>query len=215
MDTGKFHDLRQTYDRHRLQDASVAKSPFQQFSIWFQEALLQQDIEANAMVISTLSESGRLSSRTVLLKSFDQRGFVFYTNYHSQKGRDIAYHPWVSLTFFWEKLQRQVHIQGKAEKVADAESDAYFAERPFGHQVGAWVSPQSQVIPNRAYLEERAKELEAKFHLENIARPPHWGGYLVVPENFEFWQGRPNRLHDRITYRRDDNGNWDNLRLAP
>lgn len=215
MEKGKLHDLRQTYDRHRLNETSVASDPFEQFAAWFEEARALPDTEPNAMLLSTLSETGRLSSRTVLLKSFDKQGFIFYTNYHSQKGKDIDYHPWVALTFFWEPLQRQVHIQGKAEKVPEAVSDEYFSERPFGHQVGAWVSPQSEIIPDRAYLEERAKEMEQQFSPDNIYRPPHWGGYLVVPETFEFWQGRPNRLHDRIAYRLDDQGNWENQRLAP
>lgn len=215
MTRGNLHNLRRNYDKHRLNDAEIAINPFDQFALWFADATQLKGIEPNAMLIATLSESGRVSSRTVLLKSFSELGFVFYTNYNSQKARDIAYHPWVSLTFFWEPLQRQVHIQGKAERVDAATSDAYFAERPYGSQLGAWVSPQSEVIPDRQYLEDREAEMNARFAKEQMHRPPHWGGFLVVPDRFEFWQGRPNRLHDRIAYRLTDQAKWENQRLAP
>ncbi len=215
MEEGNLHHLRQTYNRHRLDDKEVADNPIVQFQRWFEEATNIEGIEPNAMMLGTIDEEGRLSSRVVLLKSFDEAGFIFYTNYNSRKAKAIAYHNQVSLTFFWEALERQVHIQGKAYKVPAEVSDQYFHERPYGHQIGAWVSPQSSIIPDRAYLEDRVKQFEQEFTPESIERPPHWGGYRVEIDRIEFWQGRPNRLHDRIEYRLDDQGRWENQRLAP
>lgn len=207
-------DLRKEYTKNGLSEDEVAKNPLEQFQSWFDDALDSGLPEPNAMHLSTASEEGRPSSRIVLLKELDNEGFVFYTNYHGKKGRDLTVNPFASLTFFWVDLERQVRIEGKVTKVSAQESDEYFAVRPRGSQIGAWVSHQSEIIPSREILEEKQKEYEQKFADKEVPRPPHWGGYRLIPNRIEFWQGRPSRLHDRLVYDlRDDN--WTISRLAP
>jgi pyridoxamine 5'-phosphate oxidase len=209
-------DLRREYTLTGLHENEVMPDPLKQFERWFSEAMSAQLPEPNAMHISTVDENCRPSSRIVLLKELDQKGFVFYTNYHSQKGRNIAINPNVTLTFFWVDLERQVRIEGEAEKVSEQESDEYFAIRPRGSQIGAWVSHQSERVPNREILEEKKIAYEKEFSGKTVPRPPHWGGYRVIPNRIEFWQGRPSRLHDRIVYELDFEGEiWTTGRLSP
>lgn len=213
-----FADLRKDYKRHVLNEDAVAADPLTQFTVWIGEALQAGLPEPNAMTLATVGLDLRPSSRVVLLKAFDQRGFVFYTNYHSRKGRQLEENPQVALSFYWAELERQVRIEGRAEFTSADESDAYFLSRPEGAQLGAHASPQSQPIPDRALLETRQRELELLYADQDITRPPHWGGYRVVPERFEFWQGRPSRLHDRIVYQQQataDGFSWTLQRLAP
>ncbi|MGC4107463.1 MAG: pyridoxamine 5'-phosphate oxidase [Thermomicrobiales bacterium] len=205
-------DMRQSYERAELGDEGIDADPIVQFARWFEEARASSVVEANAMIVSTVDETGRPSARTVLLKGFDAEGFVFYTNYESRKGRELAANPFVALTFYWAALERQVRIGGRAEHVPSEQSDAYFAMRPEGSRIGAVASPQSEEIPDRSWLEERVATLAEGVPLK---RPANWGGYLVRPDEIEFWQGRPSRLHDRIRYRRDADGNWTHARLAP
>lgn len=208
--------MRLSYELDTLGDTEVAADPFVQFSRWFDEASDAGVAEANAMMLSTVREDGQPSSRVVLLKAFSADGFVFYTNYDSRKGREIAGHPQVAALFYWPTLQRQVRIAGIAEKVSPEQSDAYFRNRPRGSQLGAIVSPQSEVVPDRAWLEDRFAAAEQEYaDQENLDRPDHWGGYRIVPGSIEFWQGRPNRLHDRIRYERTADGRWTIHRLAP
>ncbi|MFN3783709.1 MAG: pyridoxamine 5'-phosphate oxidase [Spirosomataceae bacterium] len=208
-------DLRQTYTRNELLEKNVSKNPFETFHVWFEEAVKSGILEPNAMVLSTI-EHQMPSSRVVLLKALDATGFVFYTNYESHKGQQLVQNPFASLTFFWDKLERQVRVQGSVEFVSADESDAYFQSRPRGSQLGAWVSAQSTEIPDRTTLEERLKELELQYADETIPipRPPHWGGIRILPLKIEFWQGRPNRLHDRLLYQKTEN-NWQITRLSP
>ncbi|MGN6485793.1 MAG: pyridoxamine 5'-phosphate oxidase [Thermomicrobiales bacterium] len=209
-------DMRQSYERAELGDHAIDADPIVQFGRWFEEARASSVIEANAMIVSTVDAHGRPSARTVLLKGFDADGFVFYTNYESRKGRELAANPHVALTFYWAALERQVRVEGIAEKVAPELSDAYFASRPPGSQIGSIASPQSEEIPDRAWLEERvASVAHAVDEGVPLERPETWGGYRVVPSGIEFWQGRPDRLHDRIRYRRDEDGTWTPVRLAP
>jgi pyridoxamine 5'-phosphate oxidase len=210
--------LRTEYKRATLDEAQVDPDPYRQFACWFDEALKAQLPEANAMTLATAGVDQRPSARIVLLKGFDARGFVFYTNYASRKGHELALHPQVALLFHWVELERQVRIEGVAGKVDDAESDTYFAERPRASRLGAWASPQSEPVAGRAALEQRLVAVEQRFRDagERIPRPPHWGGYRVVPDVLEFWQGRHSRMHDRVRYRRDlDSGGWTIDRLAP
>jgi len=208
--------MRLSYELARLGDRDVDRDPIVQFTHWFTEICETAIAEANAMVISTVGPDNAPSSRTVLLKQFDQRGFVFFTNYESQKGRELAGNPNVAALFYWPTLQRQVRIAGIAAPITAAESDQYFASRPLGSQLGAIVSPQSEPIPGREWLEERFAAAERGIG-ENghVTRPAHWGGYRIVPRSVEFWQGRPNRLHDRIRYRRAGGDAWEIERLAP
>lgn len=208
-------DIRKDYSLKTLNEDEVADSPFLQFADWWQQAIESEIEEVNAMTLATASLEAVPAVRIVLLKGYDEKGFVFYSNYESAKGRELAENPKASLLFFWKELERQIRITGIVEKVSAAESDAYFLSRPTGSQIGAWASPQSHVIENRSWLEKQVKLLEEKFSREAVTRPPHWGGYRVKPVIIEFWQGRSSRLHDRLQYSLQENGSWKIERLAP
>ncbi|MCA8089755.1 pyridoxamine 5'-phosphate oxidase [Burkholderia anthina] len=209
-------DLRINYSRASLDEADAAPDPFAQFDRWFKEALAAKLPEPNTMTLATVGDDGRPSARIVLIKGVDERGFVFFTNYESRKGRELAVHPQAALLFYWIELERQVRIEGRIEKTSADESDRYFASRPLGSRIGAWASEQSAVIDSRATLEAREKDVVERYG-ENPPRPPHWGGYRVVPDAIEFWQGRPSRLHDRLLYTRDATAapGWTISRLSP
>jgi pyridoxamine 5'-phosphate oxidase len=207
-------DLRKDYARESLDEKDVARDPVVQFARWFQEALNSGFTEPNAMSVATADPQGRPSARILLLKGYDSRGFVFFTNYESRKGRELAQNPYASLLFHWVELERQVRIEGRVEKVAPEESDEYYRSRPLGSRVGAWASPQSRVLADRAALENKLGQLAEQLG-EDPPRPPHWGGYRLVPESLEFWQGRPSRLHDRVRYTLVSAGSWKIERLAP
>ncbi len=207
-------DRRRAYDRDSLDEARAAADPFAQFRAWFDDAQAAELIEAHAMVVATADALGRPSARAVLLRGWDERGFVFFTNYASRKGREIAADPFAALLFYWDKLERQVRIEGPIVPVSADESDAYFARRPRGHQLSAWASEQSSVVADRAALERSMDEADRRFRGVDVPRPPYWGGYRVLPERVEFWQGRPDRVHDRLVYERADDG-WTRARLAP
>lgn len=208
-------DLRINYGKKSLNEDDVAQDPISQFGVWMEEAINAQIDEANAMLLSTISPDNQPEARVVLLKGLELDGFSFFTNYKSKKGQQLAYSPNAALNFFWKELERQVRISGEVVKLSDSESDAYFNSRPKGSRIGAWVSPQSEVIPNRAFLDIRLAELEEQYaDTEVIPRPPHWGGYKLIPNKVEFWQGRSNRLHDRILYTKQA-GAWKIERLAP
>jgi pyridoxamine 5'-phosphate oxidase len=208
-------EIRKDYLKSSLSEDDVAIEPFAQFSKWWEEAINAHIEEVNAMTLATSTTDGIPSARIVLLKGFDENGFVFFTNYKSRKGREIEENPNVALLFFWKELERQVRISGRVEKVSAEESDAYFQSRPEGSRLGAWASPQSKAINNRQVIEEQLAAYQQTYHLQPIPRPPHWGGYRVVPDTIEFWQGRSSRLHDRIQYKLDSVGNWEISRLAP
>lgn len=211
-------DLRAEYSRGELDEASAHADPLQQFARWWDEATRSEIREVNAMTLATAAADGRPSARTVLLKDFDARGFVFYSNYASRKGQELEANPRASLLFFWKELERQVRVDGRVERVSAADSDAYFSSRPLASRIGAWASPQSEVISGKAWLLARAAEMGLRHGL-SPARPPHWGGFRVLPEVIEFWQGRPSRLHDRLRYRLQEQGTgtavWLRERLAP
>jgi pyridoxamine 5'-phosphate oxidase len=209
----KLGDMRKSYERAAFDENAALDQPLQQFEQWMQEAIAAEVPEPNAMTLATVGPDLRPSTRIVLIKSFDARGIVWFTNYSSRKGQELAGNPYAALQFHWVEMERVVRIEGQVEKVSAEESDAYFHSRPLDSRIGAWASPQSQVIDNRAVLVARAAEYGAKFLLQP-PRPEHWGGYRLVPEQWEFWQGRKSRLHDRLRYRLDQ-GQWLKERLAP
>ena len=206
-------DLRKSYERDELDENASSADPMAQFRHWFDQALSAQLPEPNAMTLATVGPTGRPSTRVVLIKGFDERGVVWYTNYESRKGQELAYLPYAALQFHWVELERTVRIEGAVTKTSAEESDAYYATRPLDSRLGAWASPQSQVISSRAVLVAGAAKAAARYAL-HPPRPAHWGGYRLVPDNWEFWQGRKSRLHDRLQYRQQD-GRWIRERLAP
>lgn len=205
--------LRKSYERAELDESASHADPMVQFEGWLQQALAAELPEPNAMTLATVGPDGRPSTRVVLIKGCDSRGIVWYSNYESRKGRELAAHPQAALQFHWVELERVVRIEGRVEKVDAAESDAYYASRPLDSRIGAWASPQSEVISSRGVLVANAAKYGARYLL-NPPRPPHWGGFRLVPDRWEFWQGRPSRLHDRLRYRLED-GAWIRERLAP
>lgn len=207
-------DLRLTYTRQQLLETEVAPNPFNQFQTWFDQAIAADILEPNAMTLASATQAGIPSARIVLLKGVDERGFVFYTNYESRKGQELIDNPHASLVFWWGILERQVRIEGRVEKISDEETISYFHSRPIGSQLGAWASNQSRVVANREELEHRLDALTQQYENQEIPRPPHWGGFRVIPHAIEFWQGRPNRLHDRLLYRLEHD-TWIIERLAP
>lgn len=207
-------DLRLNYSQKQLTETEVDPNPFQQFRLWFEEAVTAQLPEPNAMTLATASKTGMPSARIVLLKGVDDRGFVFYTNFESRKGQELKENPQAVLVFLWKQLERQVRIEGPVEVVSDADADAYFHSRPLASQLGAWASEQSRVIASREVLEQRFQTLQTQYENQEIPRPPHWGGFRVLPQQIEFWQGRPSRLHDRLCYRLQQDS-WLIERLAP
>ena len=216
MNNENLHDKRKVYDKSQLVESEIKANPIEQFRKWFLEAEENPQVsEANAMAISTVEDDGCPRTRMVLLKSYNWEGFIFYTNYNSEKGKAILNNPNVCLSFIWPTVERQIIIKGIAEKTAENISDNYFASRPDGSKLGAIVSPQSEVIPNREFLENNLKQLEKEWEGKEILRPAHWGGFLVRPVEVEFWQGRPNRLHDRIRYQLTNEYDWKIERLSP
>lgn len=212
----ELHDYRKTYQKHQLLEEEIVLNPFSLFGLWLKEIEATREVEeVNTMTLSTIGLDGFPKSRVVLLKEFDEEGFVFYTNYLSEKGRSISENPKVCLSFFWPHSERQVIIKGIARKVSEEDSLKYFKVRPRGSQIGAWASEQSTVVSSRSYLEKRTEALEREYQGREVPKPPHWGGYKVFPQEFEFWQGRPNRLHDRIYFSRHDENKWKIDRLAP
>jgi pyridoxamine 5'-phosphate oxidase len=207
-------DLRKSYERAELNESASSADPMQQFDQWLKEAIRGEVPEPNAMTLATVGSDLRPSTRVVLIKGYDARGIVWFTNYNSRKGQQLAGNPFAALQFHWVDLERVVRIEGRVEKVSDAESDDYFNSRPLDSRIGAWASPQSQVIEGRGTLVANAAKYGAQFLLQP-PRPPHWGGYRLVPEQWEFWQGRKSRLHDRLRYRQDAQGAWIRERLAP
>jgi pyridoxamine 5'-phosphate oxidase len=203
------------YRRGRLLESEVDSNPFVTFGEWYQGAQAAEIYEPNAMTLATVGAQGHPSARIVLLRKLDERGFCFFTNYESRKGHELADNPWAALLFWWGRLERQVRVEGQVERLSEAESDDYYHSRPLGSRLGAWASPQSQVIANRQFLEEQLAALEKEYADHAPPRPPFWGGYRLVPTVFEFWQGGPHRLHDRLRYQRQGDGSWHIERLAP
>jgi pyridoxamine 5'-phosphate oxidase len=208
--------IRKNYSLKKLTEDSVQADPFSQFQTWMEEALLANVAEATAMILSTASAEGFPSARVVLLKGVQNGGFVFFTNFQSRKGQELAANPHAALNFFWPELERQIRVEGAVGKVAEEVSNAYFATRPSGSQIGAWASPQSVEVDSRETIEKAMRLYAEKYQEEGkIDRPAHWGGYALYPTRLEFWQGRPDRLHDRILYKKDEEGSWSVVRLAP
>ncbi len=203
------------YTRGALDEAGAAPNPFRQFDAWFTDAQAADIPDPNAMTVATATADGQPSARIVLLRGYDERGFVFYTNYESRKGQELAGNPVAALVFFWPALERQIRITGAVAQASRDETDRYFRGRPRGSRLGAWASPQSAAIVSRAEIEDRLRDLEQQYPGDDIPTPPHWGGYRVAPDAFEFWQGRPSRLHDRLRYTRQPDGSWRIDRLAP
>ena len=212
--TNMLRDIRKQYDYSALNETEVDKNPFSQFEVWLQTAVNSDELEPTAMVLSTVDSNLQPHARVVLLKDFSAEGLVFYTNYEGAKAREISGNNQVSVLFFWQSLERQVRITGIVEKLPENVSVDYFKSRPLDSQLGAWASPQSQVISSAEFLDERFKSFQEQFG-DNVPKPPHCGGYLIRAESFEFWQGRPNRLHDRLCYSKAEDGNWKIVRLAP
>lgn len=208
-------DIRTEYKKGTLNETDVHQNPHAQFELWFKEAVKSEIPEVNAMTLATASKTGRPAARTVLLKNYDDRGFVFFTNYDSAKGNDLQENPQAALLFFWEPLERQVRIVGRVEKISAAESWEYFRSRPVDSQLGAWASQQSAIVSTRDALEFAFKKMVDQFKNKQIPLPPNWGGYRIIPEEFEFWQGRPSRLHDRISYTKLTDDAWKISRLSP
>ena len=208
-------DIRKEYKLQTLSEKDILKDPFAQFEKWWQEAIHAGIDEPNAMTLATASADGMPDARIVLLKGFDDRGFTFFTNYNSAKGMQLLENPRGALVFFWKELERQIRISGLVSLAPGRISDDYFNSRPEGSRIGAWASPQSEVIENREWLEENERKLQEEWTGREIPRPPHWGGYVLKPTRVEFWQGRPSRLHDRLLYSLRDNGSWNIERLAP
>lgn len=207
-------DLRKSYESGELEEHAAAEMPLRQFETWLDEALKAKVPEPNAMTLASVGPDGRPSTRVVLIKGCDERGIVWYTNYESRKGRELDAHPFAALQFHWVEMERVVRIEGRVERTSEAESDAYYASRPLDSRLGAWASPQSQPIASRAVLMANVAKVAAQHGL-HPTRPPHWGGFRLVPDRWEFWQGRKSRLHDRLVYRLDDQGQWLRERLAP
>lgn len=210
-------DIRRDYMLKSFDESHAAANPFDQFKEWWEEATSAEIDEVNAMTLATVDSNGKPSARIVLLKGYTHDGFIFFTNYESAKGQELAANPNAAILFFWKELERQIRIEGTVEKISEADSDAYFHSRPAGSRIGAWVSPQSKVIPGRNFLEENYQRLMLQYPDENqVPRPPHWGGYIVKPESFEFWQGRSSRLHDRLRFtKNNESSQWLRERLAP
>ncbi|WP_447553043.1 pyridoxamine 5'-phosphate oxidase [Vreelandella sp. EE22] len=208
-------DVRRDYEGGHLEEASMPDNPFELFTQWLDTALESEGQDGNAMTLATVDSQGRPHARVVLLKGTDEKGLVFYTNYHSHKGSELSNVPFAAATFWWPGLSRQVRVEGPVEQVAPEESDAYFHSRPRGSQLGAWIATQSVVIPDRNWIEERQVRFEHAYDGQAIPRPVHWGGYRIKPEMIEFWQGQPSRLHDRIRFERRDEDTWSRFRLAP
>jgi pyridoxamine 5'-phosphate oxidase len=207
-------EQRISYERDSLEEAKAAADPLVQFRAWLEEALAAKLLEPYAVTVASVGGDGMPSARVVLLRGYDERGFVFFTNYESRKGRELQAHPQAALLFYWGELERQVRIEGSVALISGDESDAYFAKRPRGHRLSAWASPQSRVVADRAALEAEMAEYDAKFAGVDVPRPSYWGGFRVTPRAYEFWQGRRNRVHDRLVYRRDGDA-WVRERIAP
>lgn len=212
--TRKIADIRRDYEGGQLDEPQATDEPMPLFEEWLTLALESEGLDGNAMTLATVDSQGRPHARVVLLKGFDEQGLVFYTNYHSHKGSELTNVPHAALTFWWPSLSRQIRIEGRVERVSEQESNDYFASRPRPSQLGAWIATQSVVIPDRTWIEERQTRFEQAYEGQEISRPVHWGGYRVIPEMIEFWQGQPSRLHDRIRYEHRDDG-WHHFRLAP
>ncbi|WP_027961067.1 pyridoxamine 5'-phosphate oxidase [Halomonas halodenitrificans] len=212
--TRKIADIRRDYEGGQLDEPQATDEPMPLFEEWLTLALESEGLDGNAMTLATVDSQGRPHARVVLLKGVDEQGLIFYTNYHSHKGSELSNVPHAALTFWWPSLSRQVRIEGRVEQVSEQESNDYFASRPRPSQLGAWIATQSVVIPDRTWIEERQTRFERAYEGQEIPRPVHWGGYRVIPEMIEFWQGQPSRLHDRIRYEHRDDG-WHHFRLAP